>query len=279
MNLETVKNSIIAYMRDATIKTAVVVNDPDNWNDTAQFFDDLKHEFTMLLRRGVDNKNIIVFVYPDISIGNFYTSERGKKLLADFPENERYGRINIIEIPCPNAAELRNMLMYFRINRGLKIRPSELSEISLALKQAMKMKNMRIKSLYCELENYAKSGAIMNVDACYTMLGEKKPESAQEQLEHLIGMEDVKKVLSQYDVKNNKVSIFDYITASRLQPDKEFPNRNDEMIHFILTGNPGTGKTTVAKLIGQLFYEMGYLESGHVVETDRSQLVAGYVGQ
>ena len=51
------------------------------------------------------------------------------------------------------------------------------------------------------------------------------------------------------------------------------------MENIILTGNPGTGKTTVAKLIGQLFYEMGYLESGHVVETDRSQLVAGYVGQ
>lgn len=48
---------------------------------------------------------------------------------------------------------------------------------------------------------------------------------------------------------------------------------------FILTGNPGTGKTTIAKLIGQLFYEMGYLSSGHVVETDRQGLVAGYVGQ
>ena len=51
------------------------------------------------------------------------------------------------------------------------------------------------------------------------------------------------------------------------------------MIHFLLTGNPGTGKTTTAHLIGQLFYEMGYLETGHVVETDRSQLVSNHVGE
>ena len=51
------------------------------------------------------------------------------------------------------------------------------------------------------------------------------------------------------------------------------------MLHIVLTGPPGVGKTTVAKLVSQLFFEMGYLESGHVVEADRSTLVGSYVGQ
>ena len=90
-----------------------------------------------------------------------------------------------------------------------------------------------------------------------------------EELESLIGLASVKK-----DV----VSLANFIKMKKMREDKGLKAPNISY-HCIFNGNPGTGKTTVARILANIFKELGILKSGHLVETDRSGLVAEYVGQ
>ncbi len=100
---------------------------------------------------------------------------------------------------------------------------------------------------------------------------EKKPELDEllAQLDELIGLEDVKK-----DVK----SLINLIKVRKLREENGLPVPPMSM-HMVFLGNPGTGKTTVARLISGLYAAVGALSKGQLVEVDRSGLVAGYVGQ
>jgi hypothetical protein len=79
-------------------------------------------------------------------------------------------------------------------------------------------------------------------------------------------------------VKKEVTSLANYIKVRRL---REAANLKQPPIslHLVFSGSPGTGKTTVARLVANLYKALGVLSSGHLVETDRSGLVVGYVGQ
>ena len=169
-----------------------------------------------------------------------------------------------------NAAEsLKQHCKYMYENRGENFGNGR--DIRNLFEQILQNQSMRLSRLIAEQTEIDNSlySIIDAEDFPVLKKDEGSLEKALEQLNSLIGLSAVKKEVSQ---------LINYLKAEKLRNKGELSAAN-MTLHYIFTGNPGTGKTTVGRIISNIFKEMGLLSKGHLVEKDRGGLVGQYVGE
>ena len=142
-----------------------------------------------------------------------------------------------------------------------------LNEVIYLLEQRRSGHDMAI---YNEMIDKLKSLILMFHEYLPTFIKEEHKKDPIEQLDEMIGLLDVKQFIHQY---------YHYLKYQKKRKEKGFQMIDEQGLNMVITGNPGTGKTTIARLLADIYYQLGLLETNEVIEVNRSQLVGSFMGQ
>jgi SpoVK/Ycf46/Vps4 family AAA+-type ATPase len=169
---------------------------------------------------------------------------------------------SLAQVGGPDAKELERLIRHQRRARGLEVDSAEVPRFA----DWMAAEGGKARLWIHRLEGVQRLDMQAVRELGWFSAHQDAGRSVAERLTELVGLSEIKQRVGE---------LADWL---RFQAASGSPRREAPLLHMIFTGNPGTGKTSVARLIGELYHELGWLRRGHLVEVKSSDLVAEHIG-
>ena len=270
-------------LKDQTVKTAVIFTNLDdlikhteqqvlrNFSSNIKSWDELSH----------DNENIIIFIAPkDMNIQK--DENQDKRFDPWAVLNNKGNKENAIIISQPYQDEIRNLINHYRIVKGLEVDWLEFDDNIKLLRKIVKEKSFSLKNIALKIKNMTQEKRVFNkieigkvFDYNVELVGLVKLRELKglnyltDEIERLVRYTKSKKIESQ-EIYSSEVN--------RIIPQAKHL-KTDVNLNIALIGNPGTGKTTVAQIISEVYKENGIFEVGHIIKAKADDLIGQYIGQ